>query len=148
VLSSSTAVGRPRGPRAKKPEVLLIEINEENRAVLRQMLAMLQERLLTSEREIPRRPRHIHLTRIARNVVETLLTQNPQKLLIDPDDFARRGVIFFLDDSCWAWIQKEKAQRAYALELERQRYKYYRRPPPGQQYYASSRYNYGDPNGY
>jgi len=112
------------------------------------MLAMLKERLVKYEREVPRRTRHIHLTRIARNIVENLLTQNPQKLLVDPEDVARRGVIFFLDDSCWAWIKKEEAERAYAMEMERQRYRYYGRGVPGHQYYASSRYNYGDPSGY
>ena len=128
--------------------MLLVEVNERNGSILRQMLTMLKERLRKYEEEIPRRPRHIRLTRIARNVVESLLTQNPKKLLIDPGDVARRGVIFFLDDSCWAWIKKEEAQRAFALERERQRYKYYGRGVPGHQYYASDRRNYGEPRGF
>jgi len=128
--------------------MLLVEVNERNRSVLRQMLGMLKERLRKYEDEIPRRPRHTRLTRVACNVIESLLTQNPRKLLIDPKDVARRGVIFFLDDSCWAWIKKEEAQRAYALELERRRYPYYGRGVPGHQYYASDRFNYGEPRSF
>ncbi len=110
---------------------------------------MLSDRVSMMECEQPPRPKHLRLTRIARNMIENLLTQNPREMLIDPDDVTRRGVLFFLDECCWAMMKQRAAAEEAARYQEQRRYPYYGRGIPGHEYYASPPphyYGYRHPN--
>jgi hypothetical protein len=122
---SSCALSRPLRPRSKRPERLAVQVNDNNRSVLQDLLKMLDDQLaltLTQPKR-PHRQKHILLTRISRNLISSLLTHNPNELLLDPEDLPRRGALFFLDDACWAWMKKRAAANAVSEEQRRNKYR-------------------------
>lgn len=99
-----------------------MQVNDDNRVVLGDLLNMLDEHLALTETK-PHLQKRILLTRISRNLISNLLTQNPRELLLDPEDIPRRGALYFLDDACWAWMKKRAAASAISEEQRRNKYR-------------------------
>ena len=89
-----------------------MRLTDYNRSVLVDMLDMLNDHVFLLEGETPVRRRHLRLTRLSRSIVKTLLEQNPREFVLDPDDFIRRSVLLYLDETCWALILKKRNDEA------------------------------------
>jgi hypothetical protein len=99
-----------------------VRLTDFNRSVLVDMLTMLSDHVRTLEHESPMRRRHLRLLRLSRSLIKTLLENNPHEFVLDPDDFVRRSVLLYLDETCWALILKRRSdEAAFQEELARSR---------------------------
>ena len=127
-MSTCRALGRPRPRRTKHPERWAVRLTDYNRSVLVDMLGMLTRHVGVLERQTPVSRRHLRLTRLSRSIIKTLLDHNPHEFVLDPDDFVRRSVLLYLDETCWGLILQKRSDEA-AFEEARARSR-------GQSYYV------------
>jgi hypothetical protein len=109
----SAALGRPRPRRTKQPERWGIEINEQNRPVLADILEMLW-RCSDRYRADPAKHRQLRLINQSITLLTSLLDTNARQIVIDPDDFVERSVMLFLDETCLGLILRYRNQLRYA----------------------------------
>lgn len=102
-MSRSCALDRPRPRRTKHPERWGIQVNEQNRAILQRMIHLL-EIMQDVYAHDPNRSKHREAVRQSLAMLRTVLDSNPHELVLDPDDFVRRSIMLYLDETCWGLI--------------------------------------------
>jgi len=112
----SRALDRPRPRRSKHPERWSVEINEQNRPVLIQMIALLA-RMRDIYQEDPAKQKHLEAVTQSLRLLRTLIDTNPKVLVLDPDDFVQRSIMLYLDETCWGLILKWMEQKAFEQEV-------------------------------
>jgi len=74
------------------------------------MLTILEE-LQRSYRHNPQKRRHSAAVKQSIAMLRNLLEHNPHELVLDPDDFVRRSIMLYLDETCWGLLLRSSQQQ-------------------------------------
>ena len=109
----SRALDRPRPRRTKPPERWPVQISETNRPILVQMLALLGHLEDAYAADEDKR-KHLRAVRQSLALLRSLLENNPRELVLEPEDFVRRSIMLYLDETCWGLLLRAAEQQEYA----------------------------------
>ena len=110
---SCRTLARPRPRRHKRPDRWSVQVNEQNRPILQSMLTLLT-RLRGVYEHDPARRKHLHAVNESILLLQSLLEHNPRELVLDPDDFAKRSIMLYLDETCWGLLLQHAQHRGYS----------------------------------
>ena len=61
----------------------------------------------------PERQKHLVAVRYSLTLLRQLLETNPRELMLDPDDFVKRSIMLYLDETCWGLVLRWTQQQSY-----------------------------------
>jgi hypothetical protein len=79
------------------------------------MIALLN-RMKDACADDPDRQKHLVAIRFSILLLQQLLDTNPRELMFDPDDFVKRSIMLYLDETCWALILRWSKPEPYAYD--------------------------------
>lgn len=62
----------------------------------------------------PDRQKHLVAVRYSIMLLRQLLDTNPRELMFAHDDFVKRSIMLYLDETCWGLIMRWTQQQQYA----------------------------------
>ncbi len=77
------------------------------------MLAMLERLQDVYDGDFDRR-RHLEAVHQSIALLRSILDTNPRELVLDPDDFVKRSILLYLDETCWGLILRWTPDYQYA----------------------------------